>query len=100
MAKVDLEGAGRNPEAAAETRHVLAWVLGHSMALLHPVMPAITEEIWQALPHVGETIMRTPWPEVPQSWHDEAAATAMAEVMEIAGTLRGIRAELGLGAQP
>ncbi|HKX18653.1 MAG TPA: valine--tRNA ligase [bacterium] len=95
MAKVDLDG-----EAAAETRHVLGWVLGRTMALLHPVMPAITEEVWQALPHEGETIMRAPWPEPPAAWRDVAAEAAMAEVMELAGALRGIRAELGLATQP
>ncbi|HLY22627.1 MAG TPA: valine--tRNA ligase [bacterium] len=98
MAKVDLERAAEQP--AAETRHVLGWVLGQTMALLHPVMPAITEEIWQALPHEGETVMRAPWPEPPDAWRDAAAETAMAEVMEIAGAVRGIRAELGLATQP
>ncbi|HEV2439680.1 MAG TPA: valine--tRNA ligase [bacterium] len=98
MAKVDLERGGG--QEAAETRHVLGWVLGQTMALLHPVMPAITEEIWQALPHEGETIMRAPWPEPPHAWRDETAGVAMAEVMEIAGVLRGIRAEVGLAAQP
>ncbi len=100
MAKVDLERAGRSPAAADETRHVLGWVLAQTMALLHPVMPAITEEIWQALPHEGETIMRAPWPEAPRAWLDEETGTPMAEVMEIAGAVRGIRAELGLATQP
>jgi valyl-tRNA synthetase len=99
MAKVDLEP--RDGGSAAETRHVLGWVLSQTMALLHPIMPAITEEIWQALPHDGETVMRAPWPEAPRVWLDNAAAdAAMAEVMEIAGAIRGLRAELGLGTQP
>jgi valyl-tRNA synthetase len=95
MAKVDLDGP-----AAAETRHVLAWVLSQTMALLHPVMPAITEEIWQALPHSGDTVMRAAWPDAAGAWRDAAACAAMAEVMEVAGAVRGMRAELGLGTQP
>lgn len=99
MAKVDLDGEAAG-DAAAETRHVLGWVLGRTMALLHPVMPAITEEVWHALPHEGETIMRAPWPEPPAAWRDPAAESAMAELMELAGGVRGIRAELGLATQP
>ncbi|MHB8732538.1 MAG: valine--tRNA ligase [bacterium] len=98
MAKVDLERAAG--QEAAETRHVLGWALGQTMALLHPVMPAIAEEIWQALPHEGETVMRAPWPAPPDTWRDAAAGAVMAEVMEITGALRGIRAELGLATQP
>jgi len=103
MAKVDLEiaGLGRpHAEAANETRHVMSWVLAQTMALLHPIMPAITEEIWQALPHDGETIMRASWPDVPSSWSDDEADAAMAEVMETAGAIRGLRADMGLSAQP
>ncbi|HET7264036.1 MAG TPA: valine--tRNA ligase [bacterium] len=95
MAKVDLgpEGLGRpHAEAAAETRHVMSWVLGQTMALLHPVMPAITEEIWQTLPHEGETIMRAAWPDAPQSWRDDTATAWMAEVMDIANGIRSFRA--------
>ena len=106
MAKVDLQMAGNGQSkpleaAAGETRHVMSWVLANTMALLHPVMPAITEEIWQALPHDGETVMRTPWPDAPGEWSDDAAAEgAMGEVMEITTAIRGLRAEMGLGTQP
>jgi valyl-tRNA synthetase len=110
MAKVDLQvaGNGESPPGgtpgagAAETRHVMSWVLANTMALLHPIMPAITEEIWQALPHGGETIMRARWPgEAPQpaDTHGEAEAP-MAEVMEITTAIRGLRADMGLATQP
>ncbi|HEV2439079.1 MAG TPA: valine--tRNA ligase [bacterium] len=95
MAKVDLAHAA----AANETRHVMSWVLAQTMVLLHPVMPAITEEVWQALPHDGETIMRAPWPDASRLWADAAADAAMAEVMEIAGAIRALRAEMGLSTQ-
>jgi valyl-tRNA synthetase len=91
MAKVDLDG--RPPGGAAEeTRHVLAWVLRETMVLLHPVMPAITEEIWQALPHEGDTIMRASWPAPPRAWHDEAAGAWMAAFMDLANSIRSFRA--------
>ena len=103
MAKVDLELAGLgkpHAEAANETRHVMSWVLAQTMALLHPIMPAITEEVWQALPHDGETIMRASWPDAPRAWFDDGADAAMTEVMEISGAIRGLRADMGLSAQP
>ncbi len=106
MAKADLEGPGR---PGGETLRVLAWVLSQTMQLLHPVMPALTEEIWQALPHEGETIMRAPWP-VPaagpgraawlEGWLDEAAEAQMETIMGVVHTARGMRASIGMAAQP
>src|SRR5690606_34074560 len=62
MAKLPLYG---EDEAAKKmTRSVLAHVLDHTMRLLHPLMPFITEEIWQNLPHEGESITVAKWPEV------------------------------------
>jgi len=104
MIKVDLRAGG---PAAEETRQVAAWVLSQTMCLLHPIMPSLTEEIWQALPHAGETIMRAPWP-VPEErgprdrWAaaclDEAAEREMDEVMGLVRAIRGMRADLGVPA--
>ena len=49
------------------TRSVLAYVLDNTMRLLHPFMPFITEEIWQNLPHEGESITVAAWPTVNES---------------------------------
>jgi valyl-tRNA synthetase len=102
MAKANLRAGGA---VADGTRRVLATVLSDTMALLHPIMPALTEEIWQALPHTGETIMRAAWP-VPEDrgaradWlarlRDEDAERAMDEVMGLVHAVRGMRADLGL----
>ena len=46
-----------DPETAQNAREVLVWVMTATLQLLHPFMPFITEEIWQALPHQGEAIM-------------------------------------------
>ena len=54
LAKIRLNGEDK--AAAQQVRQVLVWVMSRTLALLHPFMPYITEEIWQALPHEGE-----PW---------------------------------------
>ena len=50
-------------EQADTARRVLVYVLDKALKLLHPFMPFITEELWQALPHTGESIMISPFPE-------------------------------------
>lgn len=50
-------------ERRAEAQPVLEYVLKTSLELLHPFMPFITEELWQKIPHEGESIMITKWPE-------------------------------------
>ena len=56
-------GSGRRTRpCATDAANVLAWILERTLRLLHPVMPFVTEEIWQRF-GVGETIMRAPWPE-------------------------------------
>jgi valyl-tRNA synthetase len=95
MAKQDL----REPPAPthpAVTRAVLSWTLAETMKLLHPIMPSLTEEIWQALPHEGRTIMRAPWPEDVAGWIDPEAEDRMALVMDVIRTIRGMRADVGL----
>ena len=54
---------GKESQISRRTaQQVIAGVLRDTMVLLHPFMPFITEEIWQHLPHEGETIMLTQWP--------------------------------------
>jgi valyl-tRNA synthetase len=52
----------------ASTRHTLIETLEITMRLLHPFMPFITEEIWQQLPHQGESIVLQSYPAVEQAW--------------------------------
>ena len=97
MAKQDL----REPPAPghpAVTRAVLSWTLAETMKLLHPVMPSITEEIWQALPHDGRTIMRAPWPAAAVEWLDPDAEAQMAMVIDVIRGVRSMRADLGIPA--
>jgi len=65
------------------------------MKLLHPIMPSLTEEIWQALPHDGKTIMRTPWPEEQEELIDPDAEAQMTAVMDLVRAIRGMRADVG-----
>src|SRR3972149_2702846 len=73
---------GEGPGAGA-ARAVLAHVLETVLRLLHPIMPFITEEIWQRLPHEGATIMRAPWPVPDRALSDPEATAALELVMDL-----------------
>ncbi|WP_442595280.1 valine--tRNA ligase [Neobacillus sp. D3-1R] len=92
MAKLPLYG--ENEAAKKTTRSVLAYVLDNTMRLLHPFMPFITEEIWQNLPHQGESITVAEWPTVNSAFTDAQAATDMKLLVEIIRSVRNIRAEV------
>jgi valyl-tRNA synthetase len=92
MAKLPLYG---DDEAAKKTtRSVLAYVLDNTMRLLHPFMPFITEEIWQHLPHEGESITVAKWPEVRPELSNHEAAEEMRLLVDIIRAVRNIRAEV------
>ena len=74
-------------EKAADTaRAVLVYVMTGMLQLLHPFMPFITEEIWQSLPHEGDSIMISKWPE----YSKDLEFTA--EEAEFERIVKGIRA--------
>ncbi|CQR48024.1 Valine--tRNA ligase [Paraliobacillus sp. PM-2] len=92
MAKLPLYG---DDEAAKQkTRSILAYVLDQIMRMLHPLMPFVTEEIWQYLPHEGESITRAAWPVVRPELHDAQAAEEMNRLVGIIRSVRNIRAEV------
>ena len=84
-----------NVRAKNTALYVLRTVLERTMRLLHPFMPFLTEEIWQKLPHEGESIMRAPWPEVSEAEIDAEAEASMTAIMEVIKVTRNLRAELG-----
>ncbi|MED4203168.1 valine--tRNA ligase [Neobacillus mesonae] len=92
MAKLPLYG--EDEAAKKTTRSILAYVLDQTMRLLHPFMPFITEEIWQNLPHSGESITTATWPEVKPELSDEKAAQEMKLLVEMIRSVRNIRAEV------
>ncbi|NLY89209.1 MAG: valine--tRNA ligase [Firmicutes bacterium] len=89
-AKPQLKAGGT---ARRRTQQVLVKVFRQIMVLLHPYMPFITEEIWQALPHEGESIMVEPWPEPDEKLINPEAEEKMGLLMEVTRAIRNIRAE-------
>ncbi|MGE7693063.1 valine--tRNA ligase [Lysinibacillus sp. NPDC094177] len=92
MAKLPLYG--EDEAAKKTTRSILAYVLDQTMRLLHPFMPFITEEIWQHLPHEGESITVAAWPTVSEDLHFADEADNMKLLMDIIRSVRNIRAEV------
>ncbi len=89
LAKIRLQKGG---DEAATARAVLVYVMSETLKLLHPFMPFITEEIWQTLPHDGETIMKATWP----TFSDELVFTEDEEQMNIImDAIRAIRNRRG-----
>ncbi|MCZ6726553.1 MAG: valine--tRNA ligase [Acidobacteria bacterium] len=80
---------------------VLLTVIERSLRLLHPVMPFLSEELWQRLPGREaihqESIALAPYPRGREAWLDDRVEADMASFMEIIGWARKRRAELGLG---
>jgi valyl-tRNA synthetase len=78
---------------------ILARVLRQTLELLHPFMPFLTEEIWQSLPHRGDSIMITAWPTAADSLRFKAAEQGMRLVIEVVKAIRNIRAEANVQPQ-
>ena len=94
---------GADEAAKAETRATTAWVLDQILILLHPVMPYITEELWERLSPGGiETrsgrLITTPWPRHDRSLTDAAAAAEMDWVVRLISAIRTVRAEINVPA--
>lgn len=72
---------------------VLCNTLKDTLALLHPFMPYLTEEIWQTLPHKGKSLMTSCWPKLEQKKIDLTAEKQMGLIMDIIRAVRNIRSE-------
>ena len=83
-------------EAAQRARRVLVWVMSSTMCLLHPFMPFLTEEIWQALPHEGESVMVAPWPRYEERHRFPQAAEEMRKIMDAVRAVRNRRSEMNV----
>ncbi len=82
--------------AAQNARQVLVFVLDKILKLLHPFMPFITEEIWQNIPHEGETIMREQYPEYTEQLCFEREAEDMRKIMKAITAIRTQRNEMNV----
>jgi valyl-tRNA synthetase len=78
---------------------ILARVLRQTLELLHPFMPFLTEEIWQNLPHQGDSVMLAAWPAVVEKLRFDAAEQTMRLVLEVVKAIRNIRAEANVPPQ-
>jgi valyl-tRNA synthetase len=96
LAKVDLYREDLAAERRQAIQHTLWTVLEGTLRLLHPIMPHITEEVWQSLPHRGESIVVAPWPQADTAAIDESAEDALATLMAVVRAIRSMRADLGL----
>ncbi len=84
-------------EAAKNTaRSVLVYVFTNTLALLHPFMPFITEEIWQSLPHSGEALMVTEWPRFCEEFNFVADEAEFEKIMLVIKAIRNRRAEMNV----
>jgi len=94
MAKLPLYGT--DEAAKKTTQSVLVTVLDQTLRLLHPFMPFMTEEIWQALPHEGNSITVAAWPTVQEKWIFADAEAEMDLLVDVIRNVRNIRAEVNV----
>ena len=87
---------GEDEGAKVQAQQVLVYVLTETLKLLHPFMPFITEEIWQALPHQGDFLMLQSWPKADPAWSDVKAKESMEAVMDVIRTIRARRSEMNV----
>lgn len=85
---------GENEAAKQTTRSILAYVLDQTLRLLHPIMPFVTEKIWESVPHEGESLVIAEYPVVHPELNDEDAAKGMDVLMELIRSVRTIRSEV------
>ena len=94
IAKIRLNGECAT--AKATVKAVLVYVMSNTLKLLHPFMPFITEEIWQTLPHDGDSIMVSDWPVFSDELSFKADEAEMEKVMTAIKAVRNRRAEMNV----
>jgi len=91
-----LEMIKLHPERSKPT---LLYVFENALRLMHPFMPFITEELWQNLPHHGDSIVVAPYPAFDPELLDDRVETQTALIQEIVVKVRNIRAEMNVDAK-
>jgi valyl-tRNA synthetase len=87
---------GDNKEYADNARSVLIYVFSNTLKLLHPFMPYITEEIWQSLPHSGESIMISNWPTYNKALDFSKDEEDFEKIMDAIKAIRNRRSEMNV----
>ena len=93
LSKIRLQQGG---EGAQNAKQVLVYIMSNTLKLLHPFMPFITEEIWQTLPHEGESIMISAWPVYDETLSFAAEVAEMERIMTAVRAIRNRRAEMNV----
>mmetsp|Transcript_34869 Transcript_34869/g.67419 ORF Transcript_34869/g.67419 Transcript_34869/m.67419 type:complete len:1020 (-) Transcript_34869:166-3225(-) len=107
MVKPVLYGESTDAKSKAAARRTLYLCIDAGLRLLHPLMPFVTEELWQRLPGRNhdpaacESIMVSayPSPEASKRWANESVEKAMEEAVNLVGTIRSLRAQVNLAKQ-
>ena len=94
LTKTRLQGEDEDSKLWAQ--QVLCYVLTETLKLLHPFMPFITEEIWQALPHSGDYLMLQQWPQHRAELDFPEEEKAMELIMDAIRGVRARRAEMNV----
>lgn len=94
IAKIRLQGEDEN--AKNDAKSVLVFVLTYILKLLHPFMPFITEEIYQAIPHDTESIMISKWCVYDESLNFADDEAQMEKIMTAIRAIRNRRAEMNI----
>ena len=87
---------GEDEDSKIRAQKVLCYVLTQMLKLLHPFMPFITEEIWQALPHEGEFLMTSEWPVAKAELSFPEEEQAMEVIMDAIRAVRTRRSEMNV----
>ncbi len=91
---------GTDEAAKAETRGMAAWTLDLALKLLHPVMPFITEELWDKVAEFGpkpdRLLIATAWPNLPDSFADTEAEAEIGWLTGLIGEVRAVRSEMNV----
>jgi len=87
---------GDDEASADNARAVLTFVLDGMLKLLHPFMPFITEEIWQSIPHSGESIMISSWPKYDSKFEFASEEEEFEKIMAAIKAIRNRRAEMNV----
>lgn len=85
---------GEDEAAKKTTKSILIYVLDQTLRLLHPIMPFVTETIWEKLPHEGTSLVVAAYPTVQAAYNDESAAKGMEVLKELIRSVRNIRSEV------
>ncbi len=94
LCKIRLNSDDEKAKSAAKA--VLVYVMSNTLKLLHPFMPFITEEIWQTLPHDGDTIMLSPWCKYDEKLAFKSEEEQMESIMTAIKAVRNRRAEMNV----